>query len=128
MHRDNAACDLADIMEGYLYVLFDAYSGRCKIGRTRQMAGKLQRSIMSAYPVPTLNAVTACVADCVAAETQCHRYFASLRANGEWFDIGVVEAVQYVHEEIDWCELDRRASWGRGSVDPLDVRKAHVSV
>jgi hypothetical protein len=42
----------------------------------------------------------------VAAETQCHRYFASRRANGEWFNVGIVEAVEYVHAEIDRCELD----------------------
>ena len=94
-------------MEGYLYVLFDAYSIRCKIGRTRQTGGKRQRSIMAAYPVPTINVLNARVADCVQAETQCHRRrFASRRANGERFDVRVDEAVEYTHSEIDWCELD----------------------
>jgi hypothetical protein len=93
-------------MEGYLYVLFDAYANRCKIGRTRVAGAQRQRAIMGSYPVPTINALTARVSDYVAAETQCHRHFASRRANGEWFDVGIVEAVEYIHREIDWCELD----------------------
>lgn len=93
-------------MEGYLYVLFDAYSNRCKIGRTRVKGAQRQRAIMGAYPVPTINALTARVSDYVEAETQCHRHFASRRANGEWFDVGIVEAVEYIHQEIDWCEFD----------------------
>jgi hypothetical protein len=28
------------------------------------------------------------------------------RTNGKWFNIGIVEAVEYVHAEINWCELD----------------------
>jgi hypothetical protein len=28
------------------------------------------------------------------------------RTNGEWVNFGIVEAVEYVHAEINWCELD----------------------
>ncbi|MDR5763483.1 GIY-YIG nuclease family protein [Caballeronia sp. LZ035] len=93
-------------LEGYLYVLFDAYSTRCKIGRTTRTGSKRQRSIMGAHPVPTINVLYARVANCVASEAQCHRHFASRRVNGEWFDIQADEAIEYIHEHIDWCELD----------------------
>jgi hypothetical protein len=93
-------------MEGYIYVLFDAQGNRCKIGRTRRGNGKRQQAVMGAHPVKLLNVLNAKVPDCKAAEIQCHRHFAESRKNGEWFDAGLADIVQYIHEHIDWMELD----------------------
>jgi hypothetical protein len=93
-------------MDGYVYVLFDAYASRCKIGRTGRLGGQRQREIMAAHPVRLVNVVTARVTDCVTAERQCHRHFAAYRTNGEWFAVNVADVVSYVHGDLEWSEID----------------------
>jgi hypothetical protein len=74
------------------------------------LGGKRHRSIMAAHPVSTIrlsNVLNARVAGHVEAETRCHRAFRKPPRQWEWFDVGVVEAVEYIHPEIDWYEVER---------------------
>lgn len=46
------------------------------------------------------------VSDRFAAEKQCHRHFAETRRGGEWFEAELVDVVEYLHEQLDWLEID----------------------
>lgn len=94
-----------DRLAGYVYVLFDRMTGLSKIGHTKT-EGYRQRAQMGAHGSVLVNVVNAKVADCVAAEAKCHEYFAQHRTNGEWFSVKLIDITQYVHEELDWLEID----------------------
>jgi hypothetical protein len=107
MSRVSAGLAISErLIMGHIYVLFDGFAGRCKIGRTRQAGRRRQQSIMASHPNKVLNLLNAEVEDEVAAETQCHQHFSSRRVNGEWFAITPDEAISYIHANIDWTKLD----------------------
>lgn len=90
---------------GYIYVLYDAQTKLCKIGRT-QTEGTRQRTQMSAHGGILANVLNAEVADCVAAEQQCHEHFHAHRKNGEWFDVELTEVITYINENVEAMKLD----------------------
>lgn len=92
--------------EGYLYVLYDGETRRCKIGCTSNADGKRQRSIMSSHGAILANVLNAKVNDRYAAEAQCHERFKEHRKNGEWFEAPLVDVVNYIHQSVEWLELD----------------------
>ena len=53
-----------------------------------------------------INVLNARVTDRFASESQCHKQFKHQRRSGEWFSTGLVEVIEYVHREVDWCEID----------------------
>jgi T5orf172 domain len=91
--------------EGYLYVLYDGFSGLSKIGCTRT-TGTRQKSIMGGYGNVLANVLNAKVPDYRSAENQCHRHFQAFRKNGEWFNVQPDEVVKYIHGHLEWIELD----------------------
>ena len=92
--------------EGYLYVLYDGETLRCKIGCTNNADGKRQRSLMSSHGAVLANVLNAKVKDRYAAETQCHEKFKEYRKGGEWFQASLVDVVNYIHQSVEWSELD----------------------
>ena len=92
--------------EGYVYVLFDAEADLVKIGCTKNANRQRQKAIMGAHCSKLLNILNAKVADRFASESQCHRHFKHQRKAGEWFKSELSEVVEYIHGEIDWCEID----------------------
>lgn len=97
--------ELSEHLEGYLYVLYDGVSKLSKIGCTRNN-GRRQRAIMGAHGSVLANILNAKVADCRAAEAQCHKHFQEFRRNGEWFNVDLKTITEYVGQEIEWAEID----------------------
>lgn len=91
--------------EGYLYVIYDGFSGLAKIGRTKRV-GRRQRAIMSSHGHVLVNILNAKVDDQFAVESQVHQHFKSERKGGEWFAADLSELVMYVHRCVDWIQLD----------------------
>lgn len=91
---------------GYVYVLFDAETNLLKIGCTKNGNRSRQRAVMSAHPSPLVNVLNARIKDRFASEAQCHQKFKHERRSGEWFSTDLVEVIEYVHRDVDWCEID----------------------
>lgn len=92
--------------EGYVYVLYDAETHRCKIGCTSTADGKRQWSLMRSHGAVLVNVLNAKVKDRYATEAQCHEQFKEYRKGGEWFEAPLVDVVNYIHQSVDWSELD----------------------
>lgn len=91
---------------GFVYVLFDGISMKCKIGCTASNDGSRQRSIMSSHGSVLVNILNAGVKDRFLTEKQCHKHFNGRRTNGEWFSVDPDEVIEYIHAEVDWVSLD----------------------
>jgi hypothetical protein len=92
---------------GWLYVLYDADAGLCKIGCTTGDDCKRQRTLIRSHGHPLVNLLNAKVANRFVAEKQCHRHFQHCRRNGEWFAVKPEDLVAYIEEQIDWLHLDK---------------------
>lgn len=92
--------------EGYVYLLYDAEHDLVKIGCTKSASRARQKSIMGAHPTLLVNVMNAKVADMFASEAQCHKHFNSERTSGEWFSADVRTVMEYVHDEVNWSEID----------------------
>lgn len=91
---------------GYVYILFDAKHKLIKIGCTKNGNQSRQKVITGAHPSLLINVLNARVQDRFAAEAQCHTHFKHQRTSGEWFSTKVTDAITYINENVDWCELD----------------------
>ncbi len=91
---------------GYVYVLFDAQTQLLKIGCTKNSNGARQKAIIGAHHSPLINVLNAKVEDRFASEAQCHKKFKHQRRSGEWFSTDLIDVIEYVHTDIDWCEID----------------------
>jgi len=92
-------------MSGYLYVLYDGFSGLCKIGCTKSN-GQRQKKITAGHGSVLVNVLNVKIDDHYSAESKCHNQFKDFRTNGEWFNVDIVSVIEFIHAEIDWLEID----------------------
>lgn len=84
---------------GYVYLLFDHESGRCKIGRAKNWQ---KRAKQFGVDLPFRSSVFHVIRcrDMVSAETMLHDRYRQYRTNGEWFALNdnQIEEIKAIRE------------------------------
>lgn len=84
---------------GYVYLLYDHESGRCKIGRAKNWQ---RRAKQFGVDLPFRSSVFHVIRcqDMVSAETMLHQRYSQFRTNGEWYDLtdNHIEEIKAIRE------------------------------
>lgn len=85
--------------KGYVYLLLDHETGRCKIGRAKNWQRRAKQfGIDLPFPSSVFHVIRC--QDMVSAETMLHRRYHQQRTNGEWFALSdnQIEEIKAIQE------------------------------
>lgn len=98
---DDAFAVEAKSSVGYVYCLVsDAYPGRVKLGRTKNLDERLSALNTGCAPKPLRVALSVKTLNPMRDEKRTHTYFASVRREGEYFQTSVAEVRAFFDEHI----------------------------